>query len=113
MLERIRGTKNKPIVYFVSYFHPRIGLKLNSDFSKPLYKLLEEEYSVFASVSKEEIRAVNADKEMAARLQIEIGNPILLRKRIVQDPGGRIIEYNTGYYRADSFTYIIDIVRGK
>lgn len=113
MLERIRGTKNKPIVYFISYFHPRIGLKINTDFSKPLYKLLEEDYSIFVSISKEEIKAVNADKEMAKRLHIEMGDPILLRKRIVQDPGERIIEYNLGYYRADSFTYTIDIVRGK
>lgn len=113
MLQRIRGTQTKPIVYFISYFHPRIGLKLNSDFTKPLYRLLEEEYSVYVSKSKEEIKAINADKEMAALLHIEIGDPILLRKRIVLDPGGRIVEFNLGYYRADSFTYTIDIVRGK
>jgi GntR family transcriptional regulator len=110
---RIRGTKKKPIVCFISYFHPRIGLKPNSDFSKPLYKLLEEEFSICASLSKEEIRAINADKVMAACLQIEIGDPILFRKRKVFDPGERIFEYNLGYYRADSFSYTIDITRGK
>ena len=33
-MERIRGTKKKPIVYFISYFHPRVGLKADSDFFK-------------------------------------------------------------------------------
>ncbi len=113
MLERIRGTKKKPIVYFVSFFHPRAGIKTNSDFAKPLYRMLEEEYSIFVSLSKEEIRAINADKEMASFLNIEMGDPILLRKRKVYDPGDRIIEYNLGYYRADSFAYTINIVREK
>jgi len=112
-MEKIKGTVKKPIVYFISYFHPRIGLTAQSDFSIPLYKLLETKYSIFASKSKEEIRAINADKTLAEFLKIEIGDPILYRKRKVYDPGERIIEYNLGYYRADSFTYSIDIVRGK
>ncbi len=112
-MEKLKGTKKKPIVYFVSYFHPRIGLTVNSDFNTPLYKLLEEKHSIFASKSKEEIRAINADKTLAEFLKIEIGDPILYRKRRVFDPGERIIEYNLGFYRADSFTYTIDIERGK
>jgi len=113
MLEKLKGTGKKPIVYFISYFHPRLGLSADSDFSKPLYKLLEEKYYVYASISKEEIRAINAGKDLAEKLKIEIGDPILFRKRKVFDPGERIFEYNCGYYRADSFTYTIDIVRGK
>ena len=112
-MERIRGTKKKPIVYFISYFHPRVGLKADSDFSKQLYKLLEEDFSVYVSLSKEEIRAVNADKDLAECLQIETGDPILFRKRKVYDPGERLVEYNIGYYRADSFVYSINIERGK
>ena len=113
MLERIRGTKKKPIVYFISYFHPRAGLKTSSDFTKPLYKLLEEQHSIYVSLSKEEIRAINADKEMAGYLNIQVGDPILYRKRKVYDPGERIIEYNIGFYRADSFVYTINIYRSK
>lgn len=112
-LERIKGTKKKPIVRFISYFHPRIGLKPDSDFSKPIVKLLEEDFSIYASFSKEEIRAVNADKTISGCLHIEMGSPVLFRKRKVFDPGDRIIEYNLGYYRADSFVYAIDIIRGK
>jgi GntR family transcriptional regulator len=112
-IEKIKGTVKKPIVYFISYFHPRTGVKSDSDFTKPLYRMLEEEYSIFGSVSKEEINAITADKDLSEILQISIGDPILFRKRKVYDPGERLIEYNLGFYRADSFTYSIDVIKGK
>lgn len=110
-LERIRGLETGPIVCFISYFHPRIGLDGNEDFSKPLYEMLENEHHIVAAISKEGISAILADQELSKKLHINEGDPILFRKRIVCDPGDRPIEYNLGYYRADRFTYTIDIER--
>ncbi len=110
-LERLRGLNKGPIVYFISYFHPRIGLTEKEDFSKPLYETLEKDHHVSVAVSKEGISAILANKKLAEKLNIKIGDPILFRKRVVCDPGDRPIEYNIGYYRADSFTYTIDIAR--
>ncbi|MBC8401416.1 MAG: GntR family transcriptional regulator [Candidatus Marinimicrobia bacterium] len=112
-LERLRGMETGPIVFFISYFHPRIGLIGDEDFSTHLYNLLEQKYSTVVNLSKEEIRAQKADDVLAKKLNIAIGDPILFRKRRVYDPGNRIIEYNLGYYRADSFTYSIDIERDR
>lgn len=111
-LERIRGVQSGPIVYFISYFHPRVGLTGKEDFSKPLYEMLEKEYNTVAAVSKEGISAIVADSELSKKLHIKEGDPVLFRKRIVCDPGDRPVEYNLGYYRADRFTYTIDIERG-
>jgi len=111
-LERIRGLESGPIVYFISYFHPRTELTGEEDFSKPLYEMLEKEHHTVAAVSKEGISAILADHELSKKLHIKEGDPVLFRKRIVCDPGDRPIEYNLGYYRADSFTYTIDIERG-
>jgi GntR family transcriptional regulator len=110
-LERLRGLSKGPIVYFVSYFHPRIGLTEKEDFSKPLYETLERDHHVTVAVSKESISAILANKKFAEKLNIGEGDPILFRKRVVCDPGDRPIEYNLGYYRADSFTYTIDIAK--
>lgn len=110
-LERLRGLNEGPVVYFISYFHPRIGLTVKEDFTKPLYETLEKDHHVSVAVSKEGISAILADKKLAEKLNINIGDPILFRKRVVCDPGDRPIEYNVGYYRADSFTYTIDIAR--
>lgn len=110
-MERVKGLASEPIVYFVSYFHPRTGLTTDDDFSKPLYETLEKEHHIVASVSKEGISAILADKQLSKLLSVETGAPILFRKRVVCDAGDRPIEYNLGYYRADRFTYTIDIAR--
>ena len=107
-MERLRGQPEGPFVYFVSYFHPRIGLTGKEDFLRPLYEILEKDCMVIASLSKEEITARAADKFLAEKLNLEVGSPILVRKRFVYDQGDRPIEFNMGYYRADSFVYSIE-----
>jgi GntR family transcriptional regulator len=61
--------------------------------------------------SKEEISARLAGDFIAEKLDIKPSDPILIRKRFVSDVNGLPIEYNIGYYRADSFTYTIDAER--
>ncbi|MBX3253357.1 MAG: GntR family transcriptional regulator [Chitinophagaceae bacterium] len=107
-MERLRGRPEGPFVYFVSYFHPRIGLTGKEDFLRPLYEILEKDHKVIANLSKEEITARAADKFIAGKLNLEAGSPILFRKRFVFDQGERPIEYNLGYYRADSFVYTVE-----
>lgn len=107
-LERVRGRIEDPFVYFISYFHPRIGLTGEENFTKPLYEILEKEYSVVAQLSKEEISACAADKFIANKLNTDIGSPILFRKRFVYDQGERPIEYNLGYYKSDEFIYTVE-----
>ena len=110
-LERLRGNPEFPFVYFISYFNPRIGLTGNEDFPRPLYEILEQDYSSVAKISKEEISAQLADKFLAQKLEIKPGDAILIRKRFVYDPGGRPLEWNIGYYRADSFVYTLEFER--
>lgn len=107
-LERLRGKPEGPFVYFVSYFHPRTGLTGEEDFKRPLYDILERDYNIIAELSKEEISAAAADKSIAAKLETEPGSPILFRKRYVYDQADRPIEYNLGYYKADSFVYSVE-----
>ena len=110
-LVRLRGDKDMPFVYFESYFHPRIGLDAEDDFTTPLYELLENKYSTIAVLSKERISARLASQITADRLRITQGEAVLKRERFVYDPGNRPIEYNIGFYRADKFSYSIDISR--
>lgn len=107
-MERVRGRPDEPFVYFISYFHPRIGLTGDEDFKRPLYELLETDYSTVATLSKEEISAYSADATIAEKLRIAKDSPILLRKRFVFDQGERPLEYNLGYYKADSFVYTVE-----
>ena len=110
-LSRLRGSKEGPFVYFESYFHPRIELKTDEDFTRPLYEILENDYHIIPTTSNEKIRAKSASKITADRLSIKKGEPVLVRERFVSDPGGRPIEYNIGFYNAEKFTYSITITR--
>jgi len=110
-LERLRGLKKGPLVLFKSYFHPRIGFTGDEDFTRHLYEIMEEDYAVVPSISKEEIKATLADEDIAEVLNIKLGAAVLYRRRVVCDPGDRPIEFNVGYYRADEFSYSIDIKR--
>lgn len=110
-LERLHGDETNPFVYFISWFHPRIGLSDTEDFNKPLYSILEDKYSVIPVYSEEELDAIEAKKPISDYLQIEEKKPILYRKRLVLDAGNRPIEYNLGYYRSDKFRYSIRFER--
>lgn len=108
---RLRGGDDGPFVYFESYFHPRIGIKDGIDFSRPLYEILENDFHVVPTTSKENIKAKSASEITAERLRINPLEPVLVRERFVSDPGGKAIEYNIGFYNAEKFTYSITINR--
>ena len=110
-LQRLRSTDKKPMVYFESYFHPRIGLTGKEDYEKPLYEMLDTDFHIVPVISREEIRAIAATERVANILKIKEGLPVLERIRLVLDAGKRPIEYNICYYRSDWFTYSIEIKR--
>lgn len=110
-IERLRGKSNLPFVYFVSEFNSKIPLTGSENFNRPLYEVLEKDYGITVKTSKEEISADAADDFFAKKLEINPGDPILIRKRYVYDINDMPVEYNIGYYRADSFTYTIECER--
>ena len=111
VMERVRGKKEYPFVYFISYFNPNIPLTGEEDYTRPLYEMLETQYNIVVKTSKEEISARLAGEFIAEKLEIKSNDPILIRRRFVYDVNGVPIEYNVGYYRADSFTYTIEAER--
>jgi len=110
-LTRLRGDEKGPYVYFESYFHPRIGVAENDDFTQPLYEMLEQKYNIHVSISREKIKARIATKITADRLIIKPGEPVLIRERFVSDNENLPVEYNIGFYIAEKFTYLIEIRR--
>ncbi len=110
-LERVRGHTEYPFVVFISYFNPKIGITSDENFTTPLYELLETKYGITVHTSVEEITARLAGSRIASKLRISENDPILIRRRYVYDVNRSPVEYNIGYYRADSFTYTITAER--
>ena len=109
-LSKLKGTAGDTIVYFESYFHPRIGINEKDDFDVPLYTMLERKYGVVVVRSSENISARLAG-HLGKKLKIGASQPVLFRERFVYAAGDRPIEYNLGYYRSDKFIYSIDIMK--
>ncbi|MEO6453421.1 MAG: GntR family transcriptional regulator [Ginsengibacter sp.] len=109
-LSKLKGTAGDTIVYFESYFHPRIGVNEKDEFDIPLYRMLERKYGVVVIRSSENIRAMLAGG-IGKKLKIAASQPVLFRERFVYATGDRPIEYNLGYYRSDKFIYSIDIMK--
>ena len=110
-LERVRGHEKFPFVVFESWFNPAINVSGDDNFNMPLYELLEGKYGVVVHTSVEEISAQLVGKAIAAKLRISENDPVLKRKRFVYDRNGMPVEYNIGYYNANSFTYTITAER--
>lgn len=108
-MDRVRGWDGTPEADFQSYFHPRLGLTKEKDFSKPLYELIREETGVVADQSMEEFTAVSADKRLAQLLKVRTGTPLLRRERIVLDTGQRPVEYAIVHYRCDRFRLTLNL----
>lgn len=107
-LERLRGRPGKPFVFFVSFFNPQIPMTGNEDMSKPLYGILKDKYGVEVNTSREMISARATPSDLAEKFDCATGDPMLVRKRFVCDINNKAVEYNIGYYRADSFIYSIE-----
>ena len=104
-MERIRGYNGIPAVHSISWFHPRTALQVDDDFSRPLYRLIHDKSGLAAESSEEEISAALADRDFAERLCCNIGDAVLVRKRIVRNDEKKELEYNLNRYRPDRFTY--------
>jgi GntR family transcriptional regulator len=107
-LVRLCGDAELPLVYSESYFHPRIGLTGEEDFKRPIYEVLEKEHNTIVCVCREDITADAADPELASKLEVHEGCPVLIRKRFVYDIREQLVEYNIGKYKANSFVYSVE-----
>jgi GntR family transcriptional regulator len=106
-LQRLRGSKSGPFVFFISYFNPALNLTGNENFNLPLYNVLKDSCGCIAATSNEKISAINSDALLAKKLGVEINTALLKRVREVYDINKTPIEYNIGFYRSDKFTYSI------
>jgi GntR family transcriptional regulator len=73
-LSKLKGEESgEPMVYFESYFHPRVGISEKDEFDRPLYPMLEEKYGVVVYRSAENISARAAGtprKEVESRCAV-------------------------------------------
>lgn len=112
-LDRIRGWSKKPVLQNTSWFHPRLGLNGDEDFSTTLYSTLEKATGVRPHHAREEFMATIADAATAGLLRVPAGTPLLLREHTVFDPGDRVFEFSEVRYVSSRFKLSMELRRDE
>lgn len=112
-VERLRCADDKPIVLLLSYLPVRLGIPLSEDFSGSLIDLLENRYGVDIAIGDQTIEAARADEEQAVALEIKKGDPVLIMRRTTYSKDGTPVEYVTGAYRSDRYSFRIQMHRDR
>ncbi|RYG23034.1 GntR family transcriptional regulator [bacterium] len=111
-IRRLRGWMDERVVLTVSWMHPRLGIRGDEVFDRPLYDAIEEASGIVPVRSLEDITACLADEELAAALDVAPGSALLLRKRTTLDANDEPVEYNVNWYRSDIHSLRMDLKRG-
>jgi GntR family transcriptional regulator len=111
-LSRVRGWDDWPVLQSISWFHPRLRLKGDEDFSQPLYEVIESMTGATPHHAHEEFIAIVADAPLARMLNISAKSPLLLRRHTVFDAGNRPFEYAEVRYVSSRFALSLDLKRG-
>ena len=59
--------------------------------------------------AKQNIHAINADDDIADKLEISPGSAVLFVERRGKDASGKVVEYTQSYYRGDRYDYVVEL----
>lgn len=111
-IERVISTSGQPLLLDTRYLPASLGLAVSSALlvRQPIYTLLEKAgHRPYAA--DQTIEAVAAGQREAKLLEVKVGTPLLLIKRVTADENGAVLEYATATYRGDRYRYIIRLQR--
>jgi GntR family transcriptional regulator len=108
-LIRVRVLDNNVFCYTVNFLPLEIGTKLAKKdlYEKPLLQILEQDLGIRFTEAFQTIEASFADANVAERLGIAAGSPILLVERIMYTLHRKPVELVQTSYRGDQYKYIV------
>lgn len=109
-LDRVRGYERKKIVFFESFICTYIDVSqmaVDTEFS--LYSMFKEA-GINLSIFEERITAKLAGKKVSKYLNLEPGDPVLVRERLSKDQNDVITEFTLGYYDPKLYEYKVNIL---
>lgn len=106
-------TIREPICFAESYLHPDFQdvADLIGQESSAIYAMIEARHAVRVAEVRQDIRAAAADANIATRLNIAEGAPVLLIRRRYVAEDGRVAEIAVNYYAADRFAFEMTLSR--
>ena len=108
-VRRLLLAEQRPVVLDDIWLPGRLFKDLNAErlsaYEGPMYALFEAAFGVQMIRAEEKIRAVAADGEAAALLEVAAGSPLLSVERRSLTYGDRPVELRRGLYRTDAHHY--------
>jgi GntR family transcriptional regulator len=105
-----------PVAYCAAHLPQGLAARLPADMAEQMHSarvipLIEKYCGVQAFRVQQASSAIAADKQLAARLQVEPGSPLLLLSRAYFDVEGTAIYYSDLYVRSDRYVHKIELFR--
>ena len=107
-IERLYCLDDAPYIHYVHYLSEQLeGTELADFKDQSLYKFIEEQ-GISLETYRDEFAVAMVPSEIADRLEVRQGLPLLKRMRYAYDELGHIIEYSEGYYNTEMQQYIVN-----
>lgn len=112
-IKRVRYLNREPVSIDHSWVRQEIGTRLSKQNlrEKDLFSLLENQLGQPLHSADVEIDAASASDDIAARLQVNAGSPILRIERLTYADEVTPIVFEYLHYRAETFKYRMKVLR--
>jgi GntR family transcriptional regulator len=112
-VKRIQRFGGQPTVFETIYLLPKrfegISLERLNAWNGPLYGFYESEFNTHMVWAQEQIKAVNADADMAAHLSLSTGAALLSVERRSFTYGNKPVEVRVAYYETTKLHYVNEL----
>ncbi len=112
-IKRLRYCEGEPIGYFENFILGTLGLSLEEDYRKSIYKLIEEQCGIYIKEAKREVSSILADDRIADYLEIEQPASVMSLKTYSYDKNSRVVEFSEGFYRSDRYQFVVHLNRNS
>jgi len=108
-IKRVRLLRGRPFTYTINYLPVDIGARVNEKdlYRRRLLEILERDLKVEFTEAVQTIEASFADQEVAEKLEVASGSPILFVEKIMYSKQHKPIELFQSSYRGDLFKFIV------
>ncbi len=108
-IKRVRSLRRKLFTFTVNYLPLSIGTRITEKdlYQKSLIQILTENFGIHFTEAVQTIEASFADQEVAEKLGIASGSPILFVERIMYGEKHKPIELFQSSYRGDQYKFIV------
>lgn len=112
-IERVRTVDTEPIVLVTTYLPADLvsGLEEIDLTDRSLYQTLAESFGLHIDHGRRSVESIRATEEVAERLQVETGEPVLYLRSVTYLADDRAVEYYEAYHRGDRSVLEVELVR--